>query len=56
MTMKRAGTAELAVGAVHEGTNDGVGDGIEQAQHAGDHHRSKQHASGASTLLPKVAM
>ena len=37
--------AEPAVGAVHEGTNDGVGDGIEQA-HAGDHHRSKQHAQG----------
>ena len=40
---KRPELAEFAVGAVHEGTDDGVGDGVKQT-HTGDHHRSKQHA------------
>ena len=40
---ERPELAELAVGAVHEGTDDGVGDGVKQT-HTGDHHRSKQHA------------
>ena len=39
---KRPELAEFAVGAVHEGTDDGVGDGVKQT-HTGDHHRSKQH-------------
>ena len=39
---ERPELAELAVGAIHEGTDDGVCDGVKQT-HTGDHHRSKQH-------------
>ena len=42
---ERSELAELAVGAVHESTDDGVGDSVKQT-HSGDHHRGKQHAQG----------
>ena len=42
---KRAELAELAVGAVHQGTDDWVGNGVKQA-HAGDHHGGEDHAQG----------
>ncbi len=45
MTINGPELAEPAVGAVHQSTDDGVGNGVEQA-HAGDHHGGEDHAQG----------